>query len=168
VIDEDTGDEPSCPYCSSAEDCPHLFAVLDKTFSTCEGGYCYERFEELTETVERAFKERLLSAGKRPSKEQWKDYYVQDLWTDVLEQGLPEDIEDDLALPGPALFELLIDVLDAAGGYQVYGSLVSESGAFCSSAMELFYAEDPKAVFEAAARELERRLADIAQEARSK
>ena len=63
-------------------------------------------------------------------------------------------------LPGRALIELLVDVLEAAGGYQVYGSLVSESGAFCSSAMELFYAEDPKTVFEAAVAELERRLAD--------
>ena len=71
-------------------------------------------------------------------------------------------------MPGRALIELLVDVLDAAGGYQVYGSLVSESGAFCSSAMELFYAEDPKAVFEAAERELERRLADTAKGSVSK
>lgn len=161
MIDEDTGEEPTCPYCGSAEDCPHLLAVLDMTFSTCEGGYCYERFDELKEPVERAFKERLLSTGTRPPRQQWKDNYVQELWTEVLEQGLPEDIEDDLDLPGLALFELIIEVLEAADGYRIYGSLVTEGGPGMSSAMELFYAEDPKVVFEKAVEELDRRLSDV-------
>lgn len=161
MIDEDTGEEPTCPYCNSAEDCPHLLAVLDKSFSTCEGGYCYERFNKLSDSVERAFKDRL-QLTRKPAKRQWKDYYLQELWEQVLKAGIPEDVEEDLVLPGSAVINLIVDVLDVAGGYQVYGSLVSEGGAFCSSAMELFYAEDPKAVFEAAAGELERRLANTA------
>jgi hypothetical protein len=160
VIDEDTGEELNCPYCGSTEDCPHLFAVLDNSFSTCEGGYSYERFDELLESVERAFKDRL-NVRRRPAKSEWKDYYVQALWAEVLEQGLPEDIENDLVLPGPASIELIVDVLNEAGGYQIYGSLVSESGAFTSSSKELFYAEDPKAVFEKAVEELDRRLSDV-------
>lgn len=167
MIDEDTGEEPTCPYCGSAEDCPHLLAVLDKTFSTCDGGYCYERFEELTGTVEEAFKDVLRQRGRR-RKKQWNDYYLQDLWEKLLAEGIPDDVEDGLVLPARALIELIVDVLEVAGGDRCGGSLVSESGAFCSSAIELLYAEEPEKVFSEAVSMLERRLADTVEGSREK
>ena len=31
-LDEDTGEEISCPICNQTDDCPHLLATIDKTF----------------------------------------------------------------------------------------------------------------------------------------
>ena len=87
MIDEDTGEEPTCPYCGSAEDCPHLLAVLDKTFSTCDGGYCYERFDDLTGAVVAGFRNVLQKRGDVGRKKQWNDYYVQDLWEQTARPG---------------------------------------------------------------------------------
>ena len=45
-------------------------------------------FDDLTGTVEEGFKDVLRQRGRR-RKKQWNDYYVQDLWQELLAEGIP-------------------------------------------------------------------------------
>ena len=53
--DEDSEDLVVCPYCGRSEDCPHLLAVIDKTFNECSDGYAYGRYREFHEAIEKSF-----------------------------------------------------------------------------------------------------------------
>ncbi len=47
VVDENTGQEPSRIFCDSKDDCPHLVAVIDRTFAECNAGALYEALDNL-------------------------------------------------------------------------------------------------------------------------
>lgn len=51
VVDEETGQEPTCIFCDSEDDCPHLVAVIDKTFAECSGGALYDGLDNLRDIL---------------------------------------------------------------------------------------------------------------------
>ena len=63
VVDEKTGQEPSCIFCDSKDDCPHLVAFIDRTFAECNGGALYEALDNLREILSDKIL-ATLSAGK--------------------------------------------------------------------------------------------------------
>lgn len=159
MIDEDTGEEPTCPYCGSAEDCPHLLAVLDKNFPECRGGYCYERLSEFSSRIQSAFIGCLDGRSRRPGTA-WKNELLQELW-DQWPVDLGHSGAEDVAVDSYVLMRLVVDLLECAGGDCHPGSLVDDSGPGFTSSMEIIYAEQPNKVFDAAVQELERRLSDV-------
>lgn len=154
--DEDTGEDVECPYCGSDGDCPHLLAVIDRTFLTCNGGYAFERFGEFRTMLEEAFRKHLRTAIG--ASHEWKQYYLQELWNSASKQYTVGS--DDVYLDKDVLFDLIIELLGDAGGDEYPGSIEDDGGPGYSSVIKLFHAEDPKVVFGRALSLLGTRLAE--------
>jgi hypothetical protein len=154
--DEMGDDQPiKCPECGADTDseCPHVLAIIDVTFGACEGGAAFHYWDTYSSRVKSAFKTYLASSVTP----KWKHFEVENVW-DNLE--VPEDLED-LCLPFTAFADLIVAVLEAAGGYEHHGNVMSESGGRCQSAMRILYAEKPKQVCKKSVTVLEQRLAKV-------
>jgi hypothetical protein len=151
--DEDSGEEILCPYCSQAEDCPHRLALIDRTFCDCTSGYCANRYSEFSDLLEAAFCGRLKSGTTREYS--WDDSDLDDIWKCAFDQYKGDEC---VCIDCDVLARLVIDLLDRAGGEEYPGSIEDDGGPGCSSALTLFYAENPVAVTDAAILELKTRL----------
>lgn len=141
----------TCPHCGadSNEGCPHLLMLLDVTFCQCDGGVACNYKGRFELQVSAVFT-RLLAEGARPA---WANFDVRGVWQALLEEGVEDP--DDIVLPEEPFLELLIAVLEKAGGWEHPGALVSESGGYCESSVRLLYAEDPEQVCKDAEKVLE-------------
>jgi hypothetical protein len=172
--DEDTGEEPRCDYCGAKSDCKHLLAVIDRSFLECYGGYAFDRFDEFTEIITKAF----MSVLRTESYEhRWKDDDLNDLWDYTVENYVPDEdlyFEDEeeaeeyydnchnyewnVHLSGDNLYDLIIQLFEDAGGESHPGSLVNGEGPGMTSTVYQYYAEFPQKVFEKALSILKKRL----------
>ena len=152
--DEESGEEIRCGYCRSVGDCPHLLAVIDRSFVECSGGYAFDRYAEFGEAIEKAFL-ALLSMDQR-GRPNWQDSDLAELWTGAAEDYSPGD--EDVPLDGDCLNRLIIDLFCEAGGEEYPGSIDDGGGPGFSSAISLFYAERPREVFESALSRLRNRI----------
>ena len=152
--DEDSGEEIRCFYCGSTEDCPHLLAVIDRSFIECTGGWAYDRYDEFSSAIESSFLP-LLSPGAGQSVE-WGRPELAELWQSASEAYSEED--DFVSLDGYVLTRLIVELLEMAGGEQPSGSIDDGGGPGYASSISLFYARDPQQVFERALARLKRDL----------
>jgi hypothetical protein len=151
--DDDTGEEIRCSYCSSADDCEHLLAVIDRTFLECSAGYASARFLEFSETIDAEFLERLNRGWSGRGK--WSERPLADLWKHASEEWVAGK---DVSLDPYILFALLVDLLEAAGGERYAGPVHDGEAPGFSSAITLLYAKQPRAVFDSALLNLKERL----------
>jgi hypothetical protein len=146
TVDENTGDTPACPICKAERywDCGHLVANFDMTFGECQNGAIYDRMDEFTDALDRAFLIHL-TKGADPY---FSDMEIQCAWDSALENFEPEDetanIERGLVLQ--ALASRLID----CGACELEGDFLDEGGPGMSSAVTLLFAENPSEVIEKA------------------
>ena len=147
--------DTECPYCGSGDDCPHLLAVFDITFGECNGGHCFNKIPEVTEAVEEAFRKAL--SAENLEDVSWGNYYLDETWQTALTEysGEPKDLLIDQG----TLLGLFAELLEENGAtlYDTY----FEGGPGMSSALQILYAEDPKAVYANAEGQLRDSLAPI-------
>jgi len=155
VRNEDTDEAIQCPHCGSEDDCPHLLAVIDRSFLECSGGYAYDRFDEFRTTVEGSFLKQL-QMGTTSSKT-WNDEHVRELWIGAMEEYSKTG---ELCIDGYVLFRLIVNLLEEAGGDEHRGPIVDDGGPGFSSAITLFYANNPQEVFARAVSDLKDRLSE--------
>lgn len=152
-------EEITCPECGAGTDraCRHLLAVIDVTFGECEGGKACDYWQGYRSQVTNAMRAFLVD-GATPS---WERSEVADLWNQ-----LQEEVEaiDDFNLPDAAFNELMISVLEEAGGDEHDGSIHAESGGRSESEMRILYAKSPKKVCEKATGVLAEWLKPLPQE----
>ena len=74
---------------------------------------------------------------------------MNNLWTAL-------EVEDDFSLPSKEFNELVVELLEEAGGVSQYGSLIMESGGRCESGVSIMYDEYPKKLCDLAANLRER------------
>jgi len=130
-----------CPIChvDTDESCDHLLAFADLTFNEEPCGPVGEHLQEFENVVTEAFAPRLASGNVV----KWESFAVGELWDALLEEDCDPD---DFTLPSKQFYELVIELLAAAGGWEHPGTLVSGSGAYCESSVRLLYAENPQKV----------------------
>jgi hypothetical protein len=151
VYDEDSGEEILCPYCGEAEDCPHRLAMIDRTFCDCTSGYCANRYSEFSDLVEAVCLDRLKSGTARNYS--WDDSYLDELWRCAFDQY---KADESVWIDGDVPTRIVIEVLDVASGGGYSG--VEDGGPGCSSALTLYFAENPAMEMEAALSELKNQL----------
>lgn len=134
-----------CPFCKAdaSESCDHVLMFADITFGDSPSGLVSEHLRACDQLISEAFSPKLTS----DTIVNWKKYAVQQLW-DALCENEPD--AEDVSLPSKEFYELVLELLADAGGWEHPGSLVSGSGACCESAVRLMYAENPQQVIEAA------------------
>ena len=79
MCDESPGDEISCPFCGSSDDCNHLLALIDQTFSDCGAGYARDSYHEFRKLINTAFARSLRKGRSKQARrksdeiaEQWQ------------------------------------------------------------------------------------------------
>lgn len=139
TINEDTGEDVTCPLCKAPEywECGHLVAGLDRSFCECFGGALFDREPEFRETVEEFFRAHL-KAGTSPSIPSGE---LSELWETVSLQAFEEG--ESLDLDGFVFQRVLIEVLEDAGGFELEGSLIDSGGPGMTSSVSLLFAERP-------------------------
>jgi hypothetical protein len=154
VYDENTGEEPCCPICSSVEGCDHLVAVIDKTFGECHGGTLYNRHGDIFSLIEDVF-EKLSRAGEDPS---FSDPELGALWeaSEFEEDG--DTIWVHLSCGG---WPFLISLLEGEGAIYPSNSIIEEGPPGLSSAMAYLYDDNPSVMLDAAKDKLKANLADV-------
>jgi hypothetical protein len=157
VRDENTGDEIICPFCNSSDDCRHLLALIDQTFSECSGGYLCDRYHEFRELINTAFVRLLRKGGSKQRRRRADDLY--ELLRFARAAYSPGD--EDVALDEYVLTRLIIELLAAAGGVRYPGPIESDGAPGYCSAWALFHAKNPQAISEAALADLKLRLGNI-------
>ncbi len=158
VVDEETGQEPSCIFCDSRDDCPHLVAVIDRTFSACNGGALYDSIGELRELLADRISATL--ANLQTFGEDGFDYELASIFRGAVENydpGQPDDVYVDEQM----FLAWLIEALLNAGADEPPGYIVEEGGPGQSSALTLLYAPNPSAVISKVARRLHEQLSSL-------
>jgi hypothetical protein len=130
-----------CPVChvDTDESCDHLLAFADVTFNEEPCGAVGDHLRTFETIISEAFAPRLGSE----TVVKWKNFTVRQLWEALLEEDCDPE---DFTLPSPQFYELVIELLAAAGGWEHPGSLIVGSGGRCESAVRLMYAENPQKV----------------------
>lgn len=146
MLNENTGEEICCPYCGAVEECPHVLAVLDVTFSSCTAGYACRRFAEFARMLGNTFIGLLRKGAKE--EHSWLDGDLDELWKYAREEYSPHD--EDAFLDSRILARLIVNLFNDAGGEEYPGPVDDEGGPGCSSAITLFYAKHPMEVFNVA------------------
>ena len=137
------GESICCPVCDAATEdgCDHVLLCVDQTFGECEGGTCCDGWwDESRQRVEAVFK-AIVQAGREPK---WESPYVTDAWDAMLDER--RDTEEDVFLHAATATDLLVYVLEEAGGTDVGVGLTDCSGGRCESEYRLLYAEKPEEV----------------------
>ena len=153
---KNTGDEIICPFCGSSDECHHLLALIDQTFSECSGGYLCDRYHIFRELINTAFVRLLRKGGSKQHLRRSDE--LSELWRYARAAYSPGD--EDVALDEYVLTRLIIELLTAAGGVR-YRPIESDGASGYCSAWALFHANNPQAVFEAALADLNLRLDNI-------
>lgn len=115
----------------------------------------FPRFREFRERVDAVFLKHL--QGGTASAVSWKDYVVQEMWTEARENYSHDD-PDWVEIEESGLFTLIAELFDEAGGYEHPGSISIEGGPGCSSSVTVFHAPNPEETLTAALTLLEKRL----------
>ncbi|MEQ9640324.1 MAG: hypothetical protein RIM84_09920 [Alphaproteobacteria bacterium] len=142
MINEDTGEEPTCVVCGAEWACErHLVACLDLTFGECQAGALFERDEEIWSRIDAAFE-----AHRRPdASRRWDDGDIQWLWEQF--KATSFDDRDARNFYYQCVFEVIDRLLARAGASPYPGGAVDEDSApDFSSSYSLLYAEAPGAV----------------------
>jgi hypothetical protein len=145
VIDEETAMKPSCIFCNSHTACPHLVAIIDKTFNTCNGGALYEHIGNL---------ERLLSeiiVGIKEAKSCISENRLGIHFPPIYQAAVDNfdsKYPDYVYIDNGKFFEWLVEALINAGAEELPGYFVEEGGPGQSSALSYLYAKKPKVVIQ--------------------
>jgi len=152
VIDEETGEEPSCIYCGSRGDCPHLVAVIDRTFAECNGGALYESIGRLRKIVSDCV--AIAMQDDAAAKEIMDSELLSIIQgaTDNHDSEYPEDVYIDERM----FLSWLIDSLLDAGADELPGSIVEEGGPGQSSSLNLLYSPEPEVLIRSVEEPLQR------------
>ena len=142
--DDEQEEETTCPYCGRIGGCPHLLAVVDLSYNFCAGGYASDHYEMFEKEITKVFL-KLLKKKRRPAPS-WRRDKIQALWRHALKDSSVE--ENYVALDPYILTQLTIDLLGEAGGEEY--SAEDPGGPGLHSALKLFFAKDPKEVFNSA------------------
>jgi hypothetical protein len=139
TINEDTGEDVTCPLCRAEEwwGCGHLVAAFDRSFGECSGGELYGRENEIQEILERAFLPHL----KASTSPRLVDDDVMQLW-ETAKLQLSEE-EEYLDFDGYVVQRLLIEALRNAGAVEPEGTLIDPGGPGMTSLVALLFAENP-------------------------
>ena len=144
TINEDTGEDVTCPLCQSPEywECGHLVASLDRTFCECDGGELFDREHEFREVVEMAFRAHF-KAGSTSSN--LPSGALRELWETLSPQSFEEAVEGDgLELDGFVFQRVLIEALEDAGVIEPKGQLCDPGGPGMTSSVSLLFAKRPQ------------------------
>jgi len=155
MIDENTDEEVKCPYCKPTDECSHWLAIIDSTYNCCDDGYAYDRYYEFEEKIEKNL--LLALKAQNPKSSYQKESVLQELWEHVLDNS--EVDKDYVALDRYILTRVIKELLVEAGGYQHPGPIM-DTGSMpgFSSVISVFFAKEPKTVFENALRILDERF----------
>jgi hypothetical protein len=145
VIDEETGDEPTCIFCNSNADCEHLVAIIDKTFSICNGGAIYEHIYNLKEFLSEIIAGLKETTGLISEHELGLHFPpIYQAAVDSFDSKYPDYFHIDSGKFVKWLIAALVD----AGAEESPGYFVDEGVPGQSSALSYLYAKNPKAVVE--------------------
>lgn len=145
VIDEETGDEPTCIFCNSNADCEHLVAIIDKTFSICNGGAIYEHIYNLKEFLSEIIAGLKETTGLISEHELGLHFPpIYQAAVDSFNSKYPDYFHIDSGKFVKWLIAALID----AGAEESPGHFVEEGGPGQSSALCYLYAQNSKVVVE--------------------
>lgn len=163
MIDENTGEEPRCLFCGSTDDCKHLLAVIDRSFLDCYGGYAFARLDEFRKVISNVFV-KIIRTGS--FQHNWKNSILNELWVLAVDAYKPKDaiplkdeaaaekyyktLEQELYVDQDILFDFIMDLFTEADAEEYDGSIDDLGGPCMSSAIRLFYAENPQKVFKKA------------------
>jgi hypothetical protein len=145
VIDEETGDKAACIFCNLHDDCPHLVAIIDKTFTTCNGGALYEHIGKLETYLTDIILGIKEATGYINQSE--LGFHFSEIYQVALrdyDPKYPEFVYIDQGI----FFEWLNEALIKAGAEESTGYFVEEGGPGQSSALSYLYAQNPKVVVE--------------------
>lgn len=154
VVDEETGQEPSCIFCEDKDGCPHLVAVIDRTFSECCGGALYETLDNLRDMLSDIVS-GMIQAPEYLDKDS-VDYELGEVLQDAVENYDPA-YPDDIFIDNGMLLSWLIEALISAGAEEPPGDIVEQGGPGQSSALTLLYAKHPDRVIQ----QVEKTLDDL-------
>ena len=166
TIHDESGEEEEeegvrCPFCQTGIDeisCEHVLAFIDDSEGAICGGYVYEHNYEsaFTEEITKVFRERLISG----ETSKWKNDFLNILWTALIDLNEVESPEDDFSLPSAEFSELVVELLEEAGGVFHFGGFVVGAGSRCGEArVRIMYDENPKKICDLAAKFLTKWLA---------
>lgn len=153
MIDDETGEEIQCHYCGAVDPCEHLVAMIDQTFFECTAGFAADVFYQFESTILEAFHRWNEDGAAKPHPS--IEGALKELWDSAPKDWDPEEVG---VLERHAYFRLATELLQNAGGERHPGSVHDGEAPGFSSAINLFYAERPWAVFNRALRDLRRRL----------
>lgn len=155
AIDEDSGDGIRCPYCGTVDDCAHLVAAIDRTFGEVLGGHFFDHSKAFSDTIERTFLEALRSGKKRASPK--SDLDLAELWEGAA--GEYANPDDGVWLDSLVLTRFERSLLMETDALEPIGDPVTpDTFPGQSSALALFYSENPTATVEQVFALLEDRL----------
>jgi hypothetical protein len=143
VVDEKTGQKPSCIFCEKKDGCPHLVAVIDRTFSECYGGALYEILGDLKDMLS-----DIVSGMIKGPEYLDKDAVNHELGA-ILQEAVGNydpAYPDYISIDNRMLFDWLIEALISAGAEESPGYIVEQEGPGQSSALTLLYAKHPDRV----------------------
>ena len=142
LIDEESGKEPACIFCGSTGDCPHLVAVIDRTFADCKGGALYEAIDKFRKILADSVFHKIRARDGATS-----DHELASIVQEAIENYDPE-YPDDVFIDGQMFLTWLIEALIDAGAEEHSGYVVEEGGPGQSSALSLLFAPDPERVIQ--------------------
>ena len=154
MLVEDTGEEPKCLICGSLEECEHLVASIDHTFSEIYGSALEDRDSDFRSEIEGVFLKQL----KTGTKMQWQNADIEQMWQQACEDYTAET--EDLMLDGYAFYRFLAELLVGAGADKHPGSVIDPGGPGMTSSVSLLYAENPSAVVDKALKTLQAMLSE--------
>jgi len=138
--DEDAGQPVTCPFCGQDDVCSHMLAVVDKSIVECRHGRFSNYFGKFLTLLEDAFAEAM-EAGDPVD---WGDELIREMWSDSV-----DDYDNDpngIAINGFLAMRLLVSLFQESDGVEYSGNTYDGGGPGLSSALSVFYAEDPEAV----------------------
>jgi len=138
--DEDAGQAVTCPFCGQDDVCDHLLAVVDKSIVECRHGRFTNYFANFLTLLEDAFAEAM-EAGDLGD---WGDELIREMWRDSVDDC--DNDPDGIAINGFLAMRLLVSLLQESDGVEYSGNTYDGGGPGLSSALSVFYAEDPEAV----------------------
>lgn len=140
LVDEVTAEGPSCIYCGSREECPHLVATIDRTFAECTGGALFDHVDRLREVVSDCV---LATLKKRKNAApRVTDSELLSIINNARDKYDPEYTEE-VFIEERDFLSWLIDRLVDLGAEEPSGYMIEEGGPGQSSAITLLYALEP-------------------------